>query len=65
MPFTLALDWTPNTNHSGFAVALAESWYVETGLEVVFTHPGDVDAEPIDREAMDAATLFTNELLPR
>lgn len=31
---TVALDWTPNTNHVGLYVAQAKGWYEETGLEV-------------------------------
>lgn len=33
-PFTVVLDWTPNTNHTGMYVALAKSWYKEKGLDV-------------------------------
>jgi NitT/TauT family transport system substrate-binding protein len=28
----LALDWTPNTNHTGFFVARHEGWYREAGI---------------------------------
>jgi ABC-type nitrate/sulfonate/bicarbonate transport system substrate-binding protein len=30
----LALDWTPNTNHTGFFVAQASGWYREAGVEL-------------------------------
>ncbi|HEU0234849.1 MAG TPA: ABC transporter substrate-binding protein [Candidatus Limnocylindrales bacterium] len=30
----LALDWTPNTNHTGFFVAQHEGWYEEVGIEL-------------------------------
>ena len=30
----LALDWTPNTNHTGFYVADANGWYEEAGLDL-------------------------------
>lgn len=30
----LALDWTPNTNHTGFFVAEAEGWYAEAGIDL-------------------------------
>jgi ABC-type nitrate/sulfonate/bicarbonate transport system substrate-binding protein len=30
----LALDWTPNTNHLGFYVAQAKSWYDEAGIKL-------------------------------
>jgi ABC-type nitrate/sulfonate/bicarbonate transport system substrate-binding protein len=30
----LALDWTPNTNHTGFYVASANGWYDQVGVEL-------------------------------
>ena len=38
-PLTVALDWTPNTNHIGFYVAKAKGWYSDAGLEVTLTSP--------------------------
>ncbi|QJW91235.1 ABC transporter substrate-binding protein [Spirosoma taeanense] len=35
----LALDWTPNTNHTGFYVALAKGAYAQAGLDVEFIIP--------------------------
>jgi ABC-type nitrate/sulfonate/bicarbonate transport system substrate-binding protein len=29
----MALDWTPNTNHTGFFVAAANGWYKDAGVE--------------------------------
>lgn len=29
---TLALDWTPNTNHTGIYVAMAKGWYKDEGI---------------------------------
>src|SRR5258706_798256 len=34
IPFSVVLDWTPNTNHTGMYVALAKGWYKEQGLDV-------------------------------
>jgi ABC-type nitrate/sulfonate/bicarbonate transport system substrate-binding protein len=31
---TVALDWTPNTNHVGLYVAQAKGWFKEAGLDV-------------------------------
>lgn len=31
---TLALDWTPNTNHTGIYVALAKGWYAGEGIDL-------------------------------
>jgi ABC-type nitrate/sulfonate/bicarbonate transport system substrate-binding protein len=33
-PVRLALDWTPNTNHTGFFVARHEGWYADAGIEL-------------------------------
>jgi len=32
----IALDWTPNTNHTGLFVAQQEGWFREAGLDVEF-----------------------------
>ncbi len=34
VPMTLALDWTPNTNHTGIYVALAQGWYRDEGIDL-------------------------------
>ncbi|NWJ46340.1 MAG: ABC transporter substrate-binding protein [Chloroflexi bacterium] len=31
---SLALDWVPNTNHTGIYVALAKGWYAEEGIDL-------------------------------
>ncbi len=33
-PIRIALDWTPNTNHTGLFVAQQEGWFREAGLDV-------------------------------
>eukprot|EP00730_Choanoeca_flexa_P012723 TRINITY_DN4557_c0_g1_i2.p1 TRINITY_DN4557_c0_g1~~TRINITY_DN4557_c0_g1_i2.p1 ORF type:complete len:322 (+),score=76.43 TRINITY_DN4557_c0_g1_i2:30-968(+) len=35
----LALDWTPNTNHTGFFVAIAKGFYKRRGLDVTLISP--------------------------
>lgn len=35
----LVLDWTPNTNHTGFYVAVNEGFYEEEGLKVNIVQP--------------------------
>jgi ABC-type nitrate/sulfonate/bicarbonate transport system substrate-binding protein len=39
-PVTLVLDWTPNTNHSGFYVAKENGFYKDNGLDVTIIEPG-------------------------
>lgn len=36
---TVCLDWTPNTNHTGMYVALANGYYDEAGLDVSIVQP--------------------------
>lgn len=36
---TVCLDWTPNTNHTGMYVALANGYYDEAGLDVTIVQP--------------------------
>ena len=35
-PVRIALDWTPNTNHTGLYVAQQEGWFTDAGLDVQF-----------------------------
>jgi ABC-type nitrate/sulfonate/bicarbonate transport system substrate-binding protein len=37
----LSLDWVPNTNHTGFYVALEKGWYAEEGIELEIQIPSD------------------------
>ena len=41
-PLTLALDWTPNTNHTGIYIALHEKWYQEEGIALTILPYGSV-----------------------
>ena len=55
----LALDWTPNTNHTGFYVAAAKGYYDDRGVEVSIHSPAEDDYEqtPAKRVATGDATL--------
>ncbi len=44
---TFALDWTPNTNHTGLYVAQALGYYAEEGLDVTMVQPPDGDADAL------------------
>lgn len=39
----LALDWTPNVNHSGFFAAQHFGWFQEAGIQIEIQHPGTDD----------------------
>ena len=59
MNIRLALDWTPNTNHTGFYVALAQGLYEQTGLTVDITTPDQdhYQTTPAKRVAQGQADL--------
>lgn len=40
MDLKLALDWTPNTNHTGFFVAQELGYYAAHGVALAIRHPG-------------------------
>lgn len=42
---TFVLDWTPNTNHTGLYVAIANGYFEEAGIEVEVVQPPDSGAE--------------------
>ena len=42
---TFVLDWTPNTNHTGLYVALANGYFAERGLDVEVVQPPEDGAE--------------------
>jgi ABC-type nitrate/sulfonate/bicarbonate transport system substrate-binding protein len=43
----VALDWTPNTNHTGLLVAQAEGFFAEAGLELRLLEPDPTVAVPL------------------
>lgn len=43
-PVTVALDWTPNTNHIGLYVAKAKGFYADAGLDVEILPYSDTSA---------------------
>ena len=42
---TFVLDWTPNTNHTGLYVAIANGYFEEAGVEVEVVQPPESGAE--------------------
>lgn len=42
---TVVLDWTPNTNHTGLYVALANGYFDQAGLDVEIVQPPEGGAE--------------------
>lgn len=44
---TLALDWTPNTNHTGIYVAQAKGWFKAAGIDVKIVPYGSTAPETL------------------
>lgn len=64
-PFTVVLDWTPNTNHGGMYLAEAEGWYEDAGLDVTFVEPGDASSlQLLAAGRADVAVSVQESLVP-
>ena len=64
-PFTVVLDWTPNTNHAGLFLADAEGWYADAGLDVDIVEPGDSSSlQLLATGRADVAVSVAEELVP-
>ena len=55
---TVALDWTPNTNHTGLYVAKAKGWFEEAGLAVSLKLPSEFEDSYSGDPSADAAKGF-------
>ena len=71
---TFALDWTPNTNHTGIYVALAKGYFKDEGLDVKVVQPPDAGSASlvaagkaqfgIDSQDTMADAITGNDKLP-
>lgn len=58
-PVTFALDWTPNTNHTGLYVAIEKGYFEEAGLDVeILPYNGSYPETLIDAGAADFGIGF-------
>lgn len=58
-PIRFALDWTPNTNHTGLYVALANGWFSDAGIDVSILPYSDTAPDTlIDSGAADFGVSF-------
>ncbi len=54
-----ALDWTPNTNHTGLEVALARGWFADAGIDVEVLPYSETSPDAlIDAGAAEAGISF-------
>ena len=51
----LALDWTPNTNHTGFFVAAANGWYEHAGVDLQILPYASTTPEALIAHALKVA----------
>lgn len=59
----LALDWTPNTNHTGLYVAKAKGYFAQEGLDVTFIQPSQTTATMlVGSDRADFGVSFTSDL---
>ena len=56
--YTVALDWTPNTNHTGFYVAQAKGFYSGVGLVVELKSLEEFEGSYSGELSADAAKDF-------
>lgn len=62
---TLVLDWTPNTNHSGFYLARQNGFYRDRGLDVTIIEPGtDGGLAQVEAGNAQFAVTAAESLLP-
>ncbi|HUQ85765.1 MAG TPA: ABC transporter substrate-binding protein [Candidatus Limnocylindrales bacterium] len=62
--FTLALDWTPNTNHTGIYVALQKGWYKKAGLDLKILPYSQVSADTlVASNKVDAGISSTESIV--
>lgn len=57
----LALDWVPNTNHTGIYVALAKGWYEEAGVDLTILPYGSVAPEALVANAQAEVAVSGSE----
>ena len=57
----LALDWVPNTNHTGIYVALANGWYEEAGVELHILPYGSMSPEALVANAQAEVAVSGSE----
>jgi ABC-type nitrate/sulfonate/bicarbonate transport system substrate-binding protein len=59
----LALDWTPNTNHTGFFVARHEGWYDAAGIDLrILPYSGTAPETLIGSHQADCGISFQDSM---
>jgi ABC-type nitrate/sulfonate/bicarbonate transport system substrate-binding protein len=58
---TLALDWTPNTNHTGFYVAQQSGWYAQQAIKLTFIPYASANPETLVGSGQADCGISTEE----
>lgn len=58
---TLALDWTPNTNHTGFYVAQHNGWYAQNAVDLQFIPYASANPETLVGSGQADCGISTEE----
>ena len=62
-PFIVALDWVPNTNHTGIYVANQRKWYAAQNLVPTFLQPAQTTAtQLVGAGKAEFGVSFTNDV---
>mmetsp|Transcript_22254 Transcript_22254/g.58094 ORF Transcript_22254/g.58094 Transcript_22254/m.58094 type:complete len:364 (+) Transcript_22254:755-1846(+) len=61
---TVALDWTPNTNHTGLYLAKAKGWFADASLDVRLRSPAEFAGSYISPEAAENEAAGGNADFP-
>lgn len=62
---TLVLDWSPNTNHTGFYVAKAKGFFQDKGIELEIVQPPEDGAEALTAAGKaDFGISFQDSIAP-
>lgn len=65
-PLTIALDWTPNTNHTGLYVALEQGYFAKQGFDVQIVQPSEDSASTlVAMQKADLGVYFQPNMVKR
>lgn len=65
-PLIIALDWTPNTNHTGLYVAMDKGYFSEQGFEVKIVQPSeDSTSTLVANKRADLGVYFQPNMVKR
>lgn len=65
-PLTIALDWTPNTNHTGLYVAVDQGYFAKQGFDVSIVQPSEESSSTlVAMQKADLGVYFQPNMVKR